>query len=150
MLSKVCQFSCLPQLTSLDSRKWADLSGGPCSLDNAMVSVSMLHNLAGIFYTLCPQCEFAFIGAIEKFMEFSVDCCNACVCKPKIWPCKHSIIFELFGLCVAMGFTWLSLGVMGVSVSMGWIVLISNMVMCNTIISMITSFWPFRMLVVPQ
>ena len=59
-------FCCLPELTSLDSKKWADLSGGPCSLDSAVLSVSRLHSC--ILYTLCPWCEFHFCCCHQKFL----------------------------------------------------------------------------------
>ena len=148
---KECQFNCLPQLISLDSRKQANLSGGPCSLDSARVSGSMLHSLAA-FSTLCAHdVNSLLLLPLKIFIEFNVDCCNACVWSPKIWLCKLSIIFELFGLCVAMVLArWLP--VLGVFLTVGGNMLASNLVVCITAISiwMKMTFWPFRMLVVPQ
>ena len=109
MLFKECQFNCLPELVSLASRKWADLSGGPCSLDSAMVSVLRSHSLVA-FSTLCAHDVNLFLLFPSKiFIEFNDDCCNACIFSPKIWLCKFSIIFHLFGLCVATTLTGLLL-----------------------------------------
>ena len=108
---KECQLNCLPTLTSLDSRKHANFSGGPCSLDNAMLKVSELHNLAA-FSTLCTQdMNLLLLLPSNILTEFSMECCKAWVCKPTIWLCKQPNILELFGLCTCMPFIWLLLSV---------------------------------------
>ena len=151
MLFKECQFNCLPDLISLVLRKQADWSGDPCSLDSMMMSVFRLHSL-GAFSTLCAHdVNSPLLLPSTIFIEFSVDCCNSCVFSPKIWFCKLSIMFELFGLCVGYYINWIITCARGIPNSMGWIMLASNAVVCITMISIWVKaiFWPFRMLVVP-
>ena len=81
---KECQFNCLPALTSLDSRKYDNFSGGPCNLDNTMLRVSRLHNLTA-FSTLCAQdVNSLLLLPSSILMKFSMECCKAWVYRPKI------------------------------------------------------------------
>ena len=65
-----------------------------------MLSASRLHNLAA-FSMLCTHAEnSAWLVLSNVCMEFSVDCCSSCNCKPITWLCNETINSDMFKGCI--------------------------------------------------